>query len=94
MFSGWQKRFFVLRAPGELAYYVTEEDYKRGEGCKGSINVAEIIPSQKGLELSNQTQITIRIGTRVYELQSQSKTEAQSWVESIDAWLLFCTSAD
>ncbi len=95
MFSGWQKRFFVLKEPGELSYYLNEEEFKNStEAPKGSINVAEILPFPTGIEIVNDKQIKIRIGTRLYELEAENKSEAKAWVDSIDSWILYCTSND
>jgi hypothetical protein len=92
LLTGWQKRFFVLRSPGELAYFEKEEDFKSNEAAKGSINIAEITPGPNGVELtgSEKNQIKIAIGTRLFELQAKTMEDAQGWIDAIDEWMTYC----
>lgn len=63
---------------------------------KGVVQVAEIMPDAKGIEkvpkLPND--FVIRIGTRTYQLQAESPSEAQDWIDAITGWMMHVSSDD
>lgn len=98
MFTGYQKRYFVLCAPGDLRYFETEEDATAERNMKGVVQVAEIMPDAKGLEklapkLPND--FVIRIGkSKSYQLQCESPAEVQDWIDALNAWMMHLSSDD
>ena len=90
---GWQTRYFILRAPGELIYYDNEEDCKTGKIPNGTINLAEVIPGADGCTVSNNKEVRLQLSGRVFELQAKSTQEAQSWVDHINEWIAYLTDS-
>jgi hypothetical protein len=95
LLTGWQKRFFVLRSPGELAYYENEGEFQSHATEKGKIGIAEISPGPHGVELtgSERNQIKISMGTRLFELQAKTTEDAQGWIDAIDEWVTYLNDA-
>lgn len=92
LLTGWQKRFFVLRSPGELAYFENEEEFQKNVPEKGKIDIVDISPGPHGVELtgSERNQIKISMGTRLFELQAKTTEDAQGWIDAIDEWVAYC----
>lgn len=98
MFTGYQKRYFVLCAPGDLRYYETEEDARNDRGMKGVVQVAEVMPDAKGLEslapkLPNEFVVRVS-GSKSYHLQCSSQDEAKQWMDAITGWMMHLSSDD
>ena len=91
--SGWQSRYFALRAPGELVYYDTEEDYRSGKMANGTINLAEVSPGMHGCSVVNERQIKLSLGGRIFELQAKTGADAQEWVDNINEWIKYVTDS-
>lgn len=94
MFTGWQKRYFALREPGELSYWITMDDFQSGKECKGTIHIAEISPEENALELINGCEMKIKHSKREFHLQARDSAGAEAWMKSINEWMLYLSSVD
>ena len=90
---GWQSRYFILRAPGELAYYDTVDDYVTGKVPNGNINLAEVNSGADGCSVMNKKEIHLQMNGRTFELQAKTSEEAQSWVDHINEWISYLTDS-
>lgn len=108
LMTGWQRRYFVLKDPGEIDYYETvtycsslilphppsqREEYINGVSAKGTILVAEVAPD-KGVAVVNQNEIRIYMGSRTYQLRAKDATEASSWESALNEWIGYLSSYD
>lgn len=93
LMAGWQSRYFVLRAPGELVYFDNEEDHRKGKMPNGQINLAEVIPGANGCTVTNIKEVKLQLSGRVFELQAKSGEDAQSWVDNINEWIAYLTDS-
>lgn len=94
MFTGWQKRYCVLREPGELCYWPTMDEYNSGADCKGSILIAEINPEENAVQIINGNEIKIKHSKREFHLQARDAAGAEVWLKSINEWMLYLSSVD
>lgn len=93
LMQGYQKRWFILQEPGQLVYFSTEEAHFAGEQPKGTINVAELLPGGKGVEVKNG-ELFLKLSSRTYKLKAKDDADARGWMEDINAWVLYLSSSD
>jgi hypothetical protein len=61
---------------------------------KGTIQIAEVLPDGKGVEIAKDKEIRIHMGKRIFYLMAKDGTEAESWVAGINEWVFHLSSCD
>lgn len=81
----WQQRWFELRQPGELVWFVSENDSSAGRQYKGSVPISAILSVEQSLR--DPCLFDIDIKGRTYELMALSEGLAREWCTALAQWM-------
>ena len=70
------------------------DEYKAGKESKGSIQIAEINPEENAVQVLNGCELKIKHSKREFHLQARDGAGAQTWLKSINEWMLYQSSVD
>lgn len=87
--SALKKNWFVLREPGILLWYTTEEDEHRGN-MKGSLLLESVDWVQEPSQDAPST-LTFCVQENVFDVHAYSNSEALDWFSAMGSWI--CTKS-
>jgi len=89
MLVGWQKRFFLTNANGDIEYYKTEADARNDAVQPQGVIMIKYIKLDRGVEVDDKSgELSIIIGAKTVHLKGKDKAEARAWMSSITQWQL------
>lgn len=84
MMKGWQKRYFITQANGDLHYFKSEEEQSGGGAEKGQIRLVDI----KSVTLNEKShELTVHTQLKDVHLKANNFEDATDWARNITAWL-------
>ena len=81
---------YLLLPPFDLQ----KDDFENSHLPKGTIQIAEVLPDSKGIEVTNEKEIRIHMGKRTFQLMAKDATEAESWAALLVEWVTYLSSYD
>lgn len=81
LFQKWDKRWFVLPKGGTLlAYYKSDDDFKRNEQPLGAVECKGARVFLKGVTKDDEYRFTVASDTRELKLRAKDKADYDAWM--------------
>ena len=81
--TGWSKRFFAVRGPGDLCYWKTSDDSVDPIGVVDLRLVVRVSAASN----DGDGRVDVELADRKMKLRATSKRDADEWIEALNAWI-------